>query len=295
MPQAGAITRCVGRSIHLESSLSLVARPASERRANSAPCRAGLGESIQFLRYVPMVIEAGGVVVLDLPVNLRRIAAIIPGIVLVINNDPLPPIDFHSPLMSLPLAFGTTLATIPAQVPYLAVPAVALNKAATLSWPANGLRVGLAWSGNPNHPKNHIRSIPLALLEPLLGLEGAHYFSLQMGSAAVELGTVKAKIADLAPVTGDMADTTAQMAHLDLIISIDTAIAHLAGALGKPVWVLLTRLPDWRWLLDREDSPWYPTARLFRQAKTGDWAPVVEHLCTALMDLAAQKQAAHMM
>jgi tetratricopeptide (TPR) repeat protein len=249
----------------------------------------GLGDSLQFFRYVPMVIEAGGAVVLGVPAKLSRIAALIPGIELVKNNDPLPPFEFHCPLLSLPLAFGATLQTIPAQIPYLAVPAEALQKAAALSWPASGLRVGLAWSGNPNHPKNRTRSIPLALLAPLFKLEGVHFFSLQMGSAAAELETIQAAITDLAPLTGDMADTAAQMAHLDLIISIDTSIAHLAGALGKPVWVLLARLPDWRWLLDREDSPWYPTARLFRQKNSGDWPPVVEKLRTALEELAAQK------
>jgi tetratricopeptide (TPR) repeat protein len=249
----------------------------------------GLGDSFQFLRYVPMVVSAGGTVLLDLPDPLRRIGALIPGITLVKNNDPLPPFDFHAPLLSLPLAFGTTLETIPAQVPYLSVPAEALETAAAHSWPAAGLRVGLTWSGNPKHPKNRIRSIPLALLAPLFKLEDVHFFSLQMGSAAEQLETIQAGITDLAPLTGDMADTAAQIAHLDLIVSVDTSIAHLAGALGKPLWVLLPRLPDWRWLLDREDNPWYPTARLFRQSNSGGWQPVVERLRTALQVLAAQK------
>jgi tetratricopeptide (TPR) repeat protein len=249
----------------------------------------GLGDSLQFFRYVPMVIKAGGTVVLGVPAKLSRIAALISGIELVNNNDPLPSFDFHCPLLSLPLAFGTTIETIPAQVPYLAVPDEALQKASTFSWPATGLRVGLAWSGNPKHRKNRMRSIPLALLDPLFKLEGVHFYSLQMGPAAGELKTARAAITDLSPFTGDMADTAAQIAHLDLIISIDTSIAHLAGSLGKPLWVLLTRLPDWRWLLDREDSPWYPTARLFRQSKSGDWAPVVELLRTALEELAAQR------
>jgi hypothetical protein len=157
-----------------------------------------------------------------------------------------------------------------------------------------GLRVGLAWSGNTNHPKNRSRSIPFALLEPLFRLEGVHFFSLQMGPPAEELAAIQARITDLAPATGDMADTAAQMAHMDLVISIDTSIAHLAGALGKPVWVLLCRLPDWRWLLDREDSPWYPTARLFRQPRMGDWPPVVEKVRTALRELCVQKPSAQL-
>jgi hypothetical protein len=201
---------------------------------------------------------------------------LIPGVATLVSaGAQLPPFDFHSPLLSLPLAFGTTLESIPARVPYLGPPAEALQTAAALSWPAHGLRVGLAWSGNPNHPKNRLRSIPLALLEPLFRVEGVHFFSLQMGPAAAELKTVQAAITDLAPLTGDMADTAAQM-------------AHLAGALGKTVWVLLTRLPDWRWLLDCEDSPWYPTGRLFRQSNSGDWTPVSEKLRTALEELAVQ-------
>jgi tetratricopeptide (TPR) repeat protein len=236
----------------------------------------GLGDSLQFLRYVPKVIEAGGTVLLDVPASLHRIAALIPGVATLVSaGAQLPPFDFHSPLLSLPLAFGTTLESIPARVPYLGPPAEALQTAAALSWPAHGLRVGLAWSGNPNHPKNRLRSIPLALLEPLFRVEGVHFFSLQMGPAAAELKTVQAAITDLAPLTGDMADTAAQM-------------AHLAGALGKTVWVLLTRLPDWRWLLDCEDSPWYPTGRLFRQSNSGDWTPVSEKLRTALEELAVQ-------
>jgi len=253
----------------------------------------GLGDSLQFLRYVPKVIDTGGAVVLDVPVNLHRIAALIPGITTLASaGTPLPAFDFHSPLLSLPLAFGTTLETIPAQVPYLAVPAEALKKAAALSWPAHGLRVGLAWSGNPSHPKNRLRSIPLELLAPIFKLQGVHFYSLQMGPAAGELKKVQAAITDLAPHACDMADTAAQIAQMDLIISIDTSIAHLAGALGKPLWVLLTRLPDWRWLLDREDSPWYPTARLFCQKNSGDWQPVIERLRTALEELAVQELSA---
>lgn len=244
----------------------------------------GLGDSIQFLRYVPLVHAAGGTVVLDVPPRLRRLAAQLPGVAaLVTTGDPLPPFDCHCPLMSLPQAFATTLDTIPARVPYLAAPAEALQAAATLPWHEGVMRIGLTWTGNPSHPKNWSRTIPLALLEPLFKLDGAHFFSLQMGPAVAELAAAKADITDLAPVTGDMADTAAQMAHLDLILTVDTSIAHLAGALGKPTWLLLPALPDWRWLLDREDSPWYPTVRLFRQPKAGDWQSVVETLQRALL------------
>lgn len=250
----------------------------------------GLGDSLQFLRYVPLVQAAGGRVMLDLPAKLHRLVRRFPGILALANTgDPLPYFDCHCPLMSLPLALGTTLETVPAQVPYLSAPPEALAAAALLPWPASGLKVGLAWTGNPDHPKNKFRSVPLDLLESLFDLEGVHFFSLQMGPAAAELAARNLPIADLAPVTGDMADTAAQMAHLDLVVSIDTSMAHLAGALARPVWVLLGHSPDWRWLMDREDSPWYPTARLFRQPEHDDWSTVIARVRTALQELAAQK------
>jgi hypothetical protein len=239
---------------------------------------------------VPLVQAAGGQVILDLPARLHRLVAGFPGILALVNTgDPLPYFDCHSPLMSLPLALGTTLDTVPAQVPYLSAPPEALAAAAALRWPESGLRVGLAWTGSPSHPKNHFRSVPLELIEPLLELDNVHFFSLQMGPGAEELATRRLRITDLAPFTGDMADTAAQMAQLDLIISIDTSMAHLAGALARPVWVLLSHLPDWRWLLNREDSPWYPTARLFRQPSNGDWHSVIARVRAALQELAAQK------
>lgn len=251
----------------------------------------GLGDSLQFLRYVPLVQAAGGKVMLDLPPKLYRLAKGLPGVLALVNTgEPLPYFDCHCPLMSLPLALGTTLQTVPAQVPYLSVPPGALAAAAALPWPTSGLKVGLAWTGNPDHPKNRFRSVPLELLESLLDLPGVHFFSLQMGPAAAELAARKLPITDLAPVTGDMADTAAQMANLDLIITIDTSMAHLAGALARPVWILLGYSPDWRWLMEREDSPWYPTARLFRQPRNSDWNPVICRVRTALQQLAATRK-----
>jgi len=256
----------------------------------------GLGDAIQFMRYAPLVQAAGGRVILDIPGNLRRLAAQLPGLsALVTTGEPLPRFDCRAPLMSLPLACGTTLENIPANVPYLAAPQDALQKASSLPWPAKGLRVGVAWTGNPSHPKNRARSVPLELLETLFDLEGIHFYSLQIGAAAAELAARKTRVTDLAPVTGDMADTAAQMAQMDLIISIDTSMAHLAGALARPVWILLPSVPDWRWLLDREDCPWYPTARLFRQPKQGDWPAVIEKVRAELVKLAAQKQATQLL
>jgi tetratricopeptide (TPR) repeat protein len=255
----------------------------------------GLGDSLQFLRYVPLVQAAGGRVILDLPANLRRLGTQIPGLAALTSiGEQLPPFVCRCPLMSLPLACGTTLETIPARVPYLFAPPEALETAAALCWPATGLRVGIAWTGNPGHPKNHARSVPLELLETLFDLEGVHFFSLQMGEAAAELAARKTRVTDLAPATKDMADTAAQMMQMDLILTIDTAMAHLAGALGRPLWVLLCHPPDWRWLLEREDCPWYPTARLFRQPKQGDWPSVIDKVRSELLKLGAEKQAAQL-
>jgi hypothetical protein len=249
----------------------------------------GLGDTLQFIRYVPMVVQAGGKVYLDLPQRLRRLAELIPGITTITNTgDPVPVFQTHAPLMSLPRAFKTTLETIPHKVPYLLVPQAALDKAAALSWPEHGLRVGLCWGGSPTHPKNRARAIPLKMLEPLFDLENVNFFSLQMGPSADELKEFSSRIIDLAPATGDMADTAAQIKNLDLVLTIDTSIAHLAGALGHPMWVLTAFLPDWRWLMEREDCPWYPSARLLRQPKLNDWKSVVERTRAELQVLAGE-------
>jgi tetratricopeptide (TPR) repeat protein len=239
----------------------------------------GLGDTLQFLRYVPMVQAAGGTVILDVPRSLLRLAAELPDIeTFVVTGEPAPPFEWHSPLMSLPLALGTSIDSIPAQVPYLSVPAEAKRKAERLEWPDQGLRVGLVWSGNPLFPEDRLRSIPLSGFEPSLRLGGAHFFSLQMGPAASQLAEVDAGVIDLQGAIGDMADTAALIAKLDMVITVDTAVAHLSGALGKRTWVLLPFAPDWRWLIGRDDSPWYPTMRLFRQPNFGDWRSVLERV-----------------
>jgi Flp pilus assembly protein TadD len=252
----------------------------------------GLGDTLQFLRYVPMVQAAGGEVVLEVQAAIRRLAAQLPGIEpedIFASGESLPEFDWHCPLMSLPLAFGTTLDSIPGQVPYLTVPFEAAEKASHFTWPDKGLRVGLAWAGSATHLKDRYRSIPLALLEPQLATEGVRFFSLQVGPAAAQLAaTIESAgggpATDLEPEIEDMADTAALIANLDLVIAVDTAVVHLAGALAKPVWVLLPVSPDWRWLLGRADSPWYPTMRLFRQTELGDWPPVIEAVRRALVE-----------
>ena len=271
------------RMAHFESPIRFFSQPqwrgeALEGKRILLHCEQGLGDCLQFLRYVPMVQAAGGKVILELPAGLKRIAALLPGLEAVAAfGEELPAFDWQCPLMSLPLAFQTASETIPAQVPYIRTPAEAKARAAALPWPAAGLRVGLVWSGSTTHVKNHLRSLALRQLEPLFGLPNVHFYSLQIGAAAGQLEAFPA-ITDLAPATSDMADTAAQIEQLDLVISVDTSVAHLAGALGRPVWILLSTDPDWRWMLEREDSPWYPTARLFRQREPGNWNEVIERV-----------------
>jgi tetratricopeptide (TPR) repeat protein len=247
----------------------------------------GLGDSLQFLRYVPMVHAAGGKVILNVPSALGRLAANVPGVdTLTMDEETLPAFDRHCPLMSLPLAFKTTLDSIPSEVPYLTVPEEALRAAKDLKWPRQKRRVGLVWSGNPKCTEDQIRSMPLSCFQPLLDLEDLHFFSLQLGTAASQLTAIQTPITDLRHAIKDLADTAALMAHLDLIITVDTSTAHLAGALAKPTWVLLPFAPDWRWLMDSEDSPWYPTVRLFRQPTFGDWDSVIARVRHEMTTLA---------
>jgi len=249
----------------------------------------GLGDTLQFLRYLPLIQAMDCSVVLEVQEPLQRIAAQLPGLAaLVHGGDDLPPLDWQCPMMSVPLAFETTLETIPAQVPYITVPEEAREAAAVRDWPDEGLRVGLVWAGNPSHIDDRRRSIPLSFLEPLFGVEGAHFFSLQMGPSVAQLADTEAQITDLTPAISDMADTAALIEQLDLVICVDTAVAHLAGALARPAWVLLPFAPDWRWLREREDSPWYPTLRLFRQPKLRDWTSVVEKVRDELVKEADQ-------
>jgi hypothetical protein len=246
-----------------------------------------------------MVQAAGGVVVLEIQGRLMRICALLPGVTeLIAYGQPLAAFDCHCPLLSLPLAFGTELESIPAKVPYLSIPQEAGERARGIAWPAYGLddglgvglRVGLVWAGSATHERDKVRSIPFAMFGPLLALEGVHFFSLQMGEAAKQMSVAGARVTDLGAMTRDMADTAAQIAELDLLISVDTSVVHMAGALGKPVWVLLSAVADWRWLRGREDSPWYPTARLFRQRERGDWGEVVERVGVELVALVGERQ-----
>jgi tetratricopeptide (TPR) repeat protein len=253
----------------------------------------GFGDTIQFCRYAPLVAAKGAKVVLEVQRALHSLMASLRGVhQLVAAGALLPPFDCHTPLVSLPLAFGTTLDGIPSRVPYLKANGAAIERWSKALGPASRPRVGLAWSGSPTHRHDRSRSIPLAALAPLTRCS-VEIVSLQKEPRPTD-GAILAghrEIRNLGPKLGDFADTAALISTLDLVISVDTAVAHLAGALGKPVWVLVPYAPDWRWLLDREHSPWYPTARLFRQQTAGDWAGVVARVADALGALAASAAA----
>jgi tetratricopeptide (TPR) repeat protein len=248
----------------------------------------GIGDTLQFARYIPLVAARNASVIFEVQPELLSLFAGIEGASRVIaRGNPLPAFELHSPLISLPLAFRTDLATIPANIPYLRVNPATVQKFSQ-QFQGDRLRVGLVWSGNPQHVRDPQRSLMLAQLQALTEVHGATFYSLQKGPAAAQIldMPLDMNLIDLAPRLTDFADTAAVIANLDLVISVDTAVAHLAGALGKPTWILLTHAPDWRWLLDREDSPWYPTARLFRQPAPGDWSSVIAHAANELRQLA---------
>jgi tetratricopeptide (TPR) repeat protein len=245
----------------------------------------GLGDSLQFIRYAAMVKNKGGRVIVACYPQVRRLFATVEGIdLLIVKGEPLPEFDVQVPMLSLPYALGTKLETIPANTAYLSPPAGAEF---TLGSDRN-LKVGIVWAGNPKHRKNKQRSCSLSQFLPLLDVSGVSFYSLQIELSEAERTLLNQRlIVDLSPHFGDLADTAAAIAKLDLVISVDTAVAHLAGALGKPVWILLAFSPDWRWLLEREDSPWYPSARLFRQHQRGDWEGVFARVAQALDAVAA--------
>jgi Tfp pilus assembly protein PilF len=244
----------------------------------------GMGDTIQFCRYAKLAAAAGAKVLLEVQAPLKSLLAAVEDASQVIaQGEPVPPFDCHCPLLSLPLAFGTRLDTIPADIPYLrADPARAEDWQARLG-PKTGPRIGLVWSGSAGHEKDRRRSLPLAEFAKLAAGQ-AQFISLQKEVRAADQPVLaqRGDIARHGETLGDFADTAALVANLDLVVSVDTSVAHLAGAMGKPVWLLLPFTPDWRWLLGREDSPWYPSARLFRQSRAGDWEGVIQRVAQAL-------------
>jgi Flp pilus assembly protein TadD len=257
----------------------------------------GLGDTLEFVRYAQLVKAKGGRVVLQCQPALARIVATCPGVDQVVAaGTPPPACDLTAPLLSLPWLSGTTMETIPAEVPYFAADPARAEIWRTRLAAIPGFKVGICWQGNPQFKRDRLRSVPLASFAPLAAVPGVCLVALQRGQGLEQIAqqSQKLSIVNFPGRSEDPADswldTAALIQALDLIISTDTAVVHLAGALGAPTWVALSFIPDWRWLLNREDSPWYPTLRLFRQRKPGDWPEVFQRIATALHQLvAAQK------
>jgi Tfp pilus assembly protein PilF len=248
----------------------------------------GFGDAIQFIRYVPLVIQRGAKVIIECPAALQRLfQGSGDEYEIVARGQPLPAFDCHCPLLSLPRAFQTVLVNIPRAVPYLrADPENAQRWQRRLADSLAAARVGLVWAGNSADRDDRNRSMNLARLAPLGKIPAVRFFSLQKGDAAAEAKTPQPglELVDWTNELTDFADTAAFVANLDLVISVDTAVAHLCGALRKPIWTLLPFSSDWRWLSEREDSPWYPSMRLFRQGTWGDWDSVISRVTSALSD-----------
>jgi hypothetical protein len=241
----------------------------------------GLGDTIQFVRYLPRLTAMGMRVILAAAPTLIEFLTTVEGDAQIVSStDPLPRGDFHLPLLSLPLVLRDTLETIPREMPYLRADATRVS-----GWrermSKEAANVGLVWSGNPEHVNDSNRSISAHATTPFAGVERVQYHWILPTSIPPE--TPRAlKLAKHSGFLKDFAETAALVANLDLVITVDTAAAHVAGALGKPVWIMLPFVPDWRWMVERDDTPWYPTAKLFRQPRTGDWDSVIANVVERL-------------
>jgi hypothetical protein len=243
----------------------------------------GYGDTIQMVRFARTLADRGARVIVETHAVLAPLLGDVGGIAqVIVHGDSLPRFDFHIPMMSLPAACGiASVADIPAMPTYIVGRAA---RAVTLPpREANELRVGLVWAGRPTHKNDRNRSLDAARLAPLASIPNVKLFSLQIGATSQDIAHLPG-IVDLAPQLTDFAATADVLAQLDLVIAVDTAVAHLAGAMGKDAWVMLPFAPDWRWLLARDTSPWYPSLRLYRQPKIGDWDDVVGRIAA---DLAA--------
>ena len=255
-------------------------------------CEQGLGDSIQFLRYLPMVKDRCGTLIVDCHRALASLVAAIPWVDQVVEcGAPLPAFDVQIPLLSLPNLFGTTLENIPNIVPYLAAEPQLINKwrgklekelasVRAGSSATERLRIGIAWQGDPRHPGYPLKSFPLSFFTPLAEIEGVRLVSLQVGLPESQIGAASFPIVHLGSRFDPFSlnDLAAALMTVDLVVTLDSAVAHLAGALAVPTWVLLPFVADWRWLECRTDSPWYPTMRLFRQTEFGNWHEVFERI-----------------
>jgi hypothetical protein len=241
----------------------------------------GLGDAIQFIRYAAPLRDAGATVLVASQPELVPLFATMDGVAAAVSREqPLPEYDVHASVMSLPRLLGTTVETVPQNVPYIAA-----NSELAAMWAErlrtySGFRVGLVWAGSRGHRNDRTRSMSLDDLAPLTAIPGCQFFSLQIGSGADQIERWRrcGRLVDLGPEAGTLESCAAAIAKLDLIISIDSAPAHLAGAMGRPVWVLLPYVADWRWLRNGEFTPWYPSMRLFRQGEPGDWQSVVNRV-----------------
>jgi hypothetical protein len=254
----------------------------------------GLGDALQFIRYAADAAARGIRVLVQAEAPLRTLLGTAPGVAGSFGpDDALPAVDAQLPLLSLPGVLGIEPDRNPMPTPYIAAdPARRARAAAALRRSGQRLAVGVAWAGNPAHRNDRRRSLALAALSPLFALPGVDWRSLQKGAPAQEIAGLPAA-QTLVPLPDDASfdDTAALVAELDLVISVDTSVAHLAGALGRPVWILLPFAPDWRWQLDSSDTHWYPTARLFRKAHTGEWSAVVDAVVAALQGLLRERTA----
>ncbi|MFI5378432.1 MAG: tetratricopeptide repeat protein [Tepidisphaerales bacterium] len=238
----------------------------------------GLGNTIQFIRYAPVLAAMGAIVTVECQPGLVNLLKTVKGIRQVVaRGESLPHHDRHCPLMSVPAVLKTTIQTIPATVPYLEADPSRAERWAGVLEKKDGLRIGICWQGEQKLVYRRNRSIPLSVFAPLSRVPGVRLISLQKG-CPLDADFPVAELPGLDESGGAFMDTAAVVKHLDLVITCDTSIAHLAGALGVPVWVALPVVADWRWMVDREDSPWYPTMRLFRQDKPDDWAPVFQRM-----------------
>ena len=267
----------------------------------------GFGDTLQFARYLPLLASRAGRVTVRVHQQLMTLfRESFPGVTVLGDRGDPAPYQCDAVLLSLPRLFKTRLETMPAQMPYLRAPADALRQWADRLSAMRGVKVGLVWAGNPEHVNDHRRSLDLKVLEPLFAVSGVSFASLQVGARAADLKKLKAGtyVEDISAALGDFAETAAAVSALDLVITVDTSMAHLAGALGKPVWVLLPWVTDWRWMLNREDNPWYPTMRLYRQPPTltslapgvgsgrGDWSAVIARVTHDLAAVAGGDRAA---
>jgi hypothetical protein len=245
----------------------------------------GLGDTLMFLRYLPMVKALGGTVLLLVQPALVDLAATCSGPDQVMaEGASLPPFNLQVSLLSLPAIFHTELDTIPARIPYLDIPAGVPNRSHFDDIFVGGeheIRIGLVWAGNPDHKKDAERSMPSLFLQPLDRLQDVRWFSFQLGRNEPP---PLPDLVSLAPLLNCFSDTAYALSRMDLVITVDTSLTHLAGALGIPVFLMLPFQPDFRWMLNRKDSPWYPSMRIYRQASPGDWGSVVQTILSDLSD-----------